>query len=144
LAQYTYYRFPGCRILTIARPAVPVILLSMSIDRQAGTLAFTRSAVWVAVVFCMSAYLAAGEPPDRVIPAAQRAIALLQESQQSSSQKQGCANCHHQYLPALAFQSAREHGVPFNEALAHADAARAFDFTNLDRAVQYTHVTLSA
>ena len=31
-------------------------------------------------------------------------------------------------------------GVPFNEAIARADAIKAFTFADIDRAVQYTHV----
>ncbi len=40
----------------------------------------------------------------------------------------------------MAYRVAREHGVPVNETLAHADAAQAFaQYASLDRAVQYTH-----
>jgi hypothetical protein len=41
----------------------------------------------------------------------------------------------------MAFRAAREHGIPVDEAAAHADAARGFGpFGSLDRAVQFTHV----
>jgi hypothetical protein len=71
--------------------------------------------------------------------AAVKAIALVQESQKTWTQ--GCDSCHHQLLPPLAFRDAREHGIPVNEDLAHASAARAFSlFADLDRAAQYTHV----
>jgi ankyrin repeat protein len=44
-------------------------------------------------------------------------------------------------LPALAFREARQHGIPVDEEAARADAAAAFGFySNLDRAVQYTHI----
>ncbi len=43
-------------------------------------------------------------------------------------------------MPALAFQAARERGIPVDEAIAHADAVKAFAYTDLDRAVQYTDV----
>ena len=44
-------------------------------------------------------------------------------------------------LPALAFRAAREHGIPVDEKAARADAVAAFGFySNLDRAVQYTHL----
>src|SRR5579863_972905 len=71
--------------------------------------------------------------------AAAKAIAMLETSQKSW--KQNCVSCHHQLLPPLAFRVAREHGIPVNEELAHASSVRAFGFlTDLDRAVQYTHV----
>lgn len=129
----------------------PVILLSMNValqpptcdlirpNRSNGFLAGSR-AVWLAIVFCIAAPLAAGESAVRVSTAARRAIALLQESQKISYRKLGCPTCHHQYLPALAFRSAREHGVSVNDTIARADALTAFDYTDLDRAVQYTHV----
>src|SRR5260370_19975037 len=72
--------------------------------------------------------------------AAAKAVTLLQSSQKDWYAKQSCASCHHQALPAMAYRVAREHGVPVNETLAHADAAQAFaQYANLDRAVQYTH-----
>ena len=44
-------------------------------------------------------------------------------------------------LPALAFRAAREHGIPYDEAAAHADAVKGFGFfANFARAVEYTHV----
>ena len=51
-----------------------------------------------------------------------------------------CASCHHQYQPSLAFRAAREHGVPVNEAIARADAAKAFTFADIDKAIQYQYV----
>jgi ankyrin repeat protein len=51
-----------------------------------------------------------------------------------------CASCHHQFLPALAFQAARGQGIPIDEASAHADAVKAFVYTDLDRAVQYANL----
>ena len=65
----------------------------------------------------------------------------FRSSQKNWSSKQSCYSCHQQVLPALAFRAAREHGIPVDEAAAHADAASAFGFyANLDRAVQYTHM----
>jgi ankyrin repeat protein len=40
----------------------------------------------------------------------------------------------------MAFRAAREQGIPLDETAANADAVKAFTFTDLDRAVQYTHV----
>ncbi|HJT89576.1 MAG TPA: ankyrin repeat domain-containing protein [Bryobacteraceae bacterium] len=71
---------------------------------------------------------------------AARAVELIQASQKGWYSKQTCASCHHQFLPALAFRAAREHGIRVDETLAHADFVRAFDYTDLDRAVQYTYV----
>src|SRR5688572_2599030 len=87
---------------------------------------------------------AAGQEADpaRVRDAATRAVAAIQKAQTSwySANKQVCASCHHQYQPALAFKAAREHGIAVDEAVAKADAVRAFTFADIDRAVQYTHV----
>jgi hypothetical protein len=72
--------------------------------------------------------------------AATKAVALIQQNPKSWPSKQRCFSCHQQVLPALAFREARQHGIPLDEAAAHADAARAFGFyLSLDRAVQYTH-----
>ena len=74
--------------------------------------------------------------------AAGRALAAIQRAQSTwyADNKQVCASCHHQYQPALAYRAAREHGVPVDEARAGADAARAFSFADIDRAVQYSYV----
>jgi ankyrin repeat protein len=80
--------------------------------------------------------------PDEVRAAAARAIAAIQKAQAPwyTANKQVCASCHHQYQPALAYRIARDHRVPFDEAIARADAIKAFTFADVDRAVQYTHV----
>ena len=88
-------------------------------------------------------------PQVRIRAAAEKALALLQRSQQTWDSKQlggrGCYSCHHQLLPALAYRVAREHGLPVNEQIAHGDAARAFSFfADLDRAVQYSEVVESS
>jgi ankyrin repeat protein len=71
--------------------------------------------------------------------AAQSALALLQTSQKNWNQS--CTFCHHQVLPALAFRSAGEHGIRFDEAAAAAANRQAFGYySDLDRAVQYTWV----
>ena len=77
----------------------------------------------------------------RVREAGTKAVAMIQSSQKNWFSKEGCYSCHQQVLPALAFRAARAHGIPVDEKAAHADAAAAFGFySNLDRAVQYTHV----
>ncbi len=80
--------------------------------------------------------------PSRVRDAAARALVAIQKAQESwyTTNKQVCASCHHQYQPALAYRVARDHGVPFNESITRADAAKAFNFSDIDRAVQYSYV----
>jgi ankyrin repeat protein len=76
--------------------------------------------------------------------AATRNLALLQSSQKHWFEVQRCDSCHHQYQPALAYRSAREHGIPFDEGIARADAAKAFTYADLDKAVQYSWLIESA
>jgi ankyrin repeat protein len=80
--------------------------------------------------------------PDQVRAAASRALTVIQKAQAPwySTNKQVCASCHHQYQPAIAYRVARDHRVPFDEAIARADALKAFTFADIDRAVQYTYV----
>ena len=69
-------------------------------------------------------------------------VAAIQKAQAPwyTANKQVCASCHHQYQPALAYRVARDHGVPLDEAIARADATKAFNFSDIDKAVQYTYV----
>lgn len=78
--------------------------------------------------------------PARIRESAGRNLALLQQSQKNWFDVQRCDSCHHQYQPALAYRAAREHGIPFDEAIARADAAKAFTYADLDRAVQYSWI----
>src|SRR5579862_891053 len=96
----------------------------------------------IAILFAASLLRAADLPSqDRIRAAAAKAVALIQNSQTNWFMNTNCASCHTQDLPAMAFAAARQHGIPVNEELAHADAARAFaSFANLDRAIDYTHV----
>lgn len=96
--------------------------------------------MWLGLLCAVSTVWGAEASPDRIRHAATRAVALIQASQKGWYARQTCASCHHQFLPALAFRSAREHGIPVDEALAHADAVQAFSYADLDRAVQYTYV----
>ena len=68
------------------------------------------------------------------------AVALLQAGQKTWYTKINCHSCHHQFQPAMAFRVARAHGVPVDEAIAHADAVKAYPFTDLDAAIQYRDV----
>jgi ankyrin repeat protein len=89
---------------------------------------------------CAPTAFAASPSPARIRDAAARGIQALQQSQKGWYAKQRCESCHHQFQPAIALRSARDHGIPFDEAVARADAERAFDYSDFDRAVQYTHV----
>jgi ankyrin repeat protein len=79
-------------------------------------------------------------PPDQIRDAATKAITLFQASQKRWYSVQTCDSCHHQFQAALAFQSAREHGIPVDEKIAHTDAVKAYNYTDLDSAVQYNWV----
>src|SRR5262245_18098746 len=76
----------------------------------------------------------------RLRDAAARNLALFQQSQKRWFDVQRCDSCHHQYQPALAYRASREHGIPFDEAIARADAAKAFTYADLDRVVQYSWI----
>ena len=82
------------------------------------------------------------EDDARIRDAAARGVAAIQKAQSGwyTANKQVCASCHHQYQPSLAFRAAREHGVPVDEAMARADAVKAFTFADIDRAIQYVYV----
>ena len=93
------------------------------------------------VLCSISTVLGADASAVAIREAATKAVTLIQKSQQNWYSKQSCFSCHQQLMPAMAFRAARQHGIPVDEAAAHADAASAFGyFANLDRAVQYTHI----
>lgn len=94
---------------------------------------------WILATLLSTCSLAA--TPDAIRSAGIKAVDLVQGSQKTWFSKQSCSSCHNQILPALAFRVARQHGLPLNETVARADAAKAFAaYSNLDRAIQYTHV----
>ena len=99
---------------------------------------------WIAVgmALCLpaSAAAAGADRAASIRDAAARNLALFQSSQKHWFEVQRCDSCHHQYQPALAYRAAREHGIPFDEAIARADAARAFTYADLDKNVQYSWV----
>src|SRR5262245_38860821 len=76
----------------------------------------------------------------RLRDAAARNLALFQQSQKRWFDVQRRDSCHPQDQPALAYKAAREHGIPFDEAIARADAAKAFTYADLDRVVQYSWI----
>jgi ankyrin repeat protein len=83
---------------------------------------------------------AGGDRAASIRDAAARNLKLFQSSQQHWFEVQRCDSCHHQYQPALAYRAAREHGIPFDESIARADAAKAFTYADLDKAVQYSWI----
>src|SRR5205814_8302462 len=68
----------------------------------------------VAIAWSTSAVAAADQRDDRIRGAAARALTLLQSSQKRWYTRQTCSSCHHQFQPALAYRSARAHGIPFD------------------------------
>jgi ankyrin repeat protein len=94
----------------------------------------------IGMVCLVSAVWAGDSSSAHIREAAAKAVAIIQKSQKNWYAKQSCFSCHQQVLPALAFRSAREHGIPVDEPAAHADAAAGFAFySNLERAVEYTY-----
>ena len=92
-------------------------------------------------LFLTPVIFGAGTASDRIRASASKALAVIQHSQANWYSKQSCFSCHHQVLPAMAFLAAREHGIPYDESAARAEAVKAFAFyANLPRAVEYTHV----
>ncbi|HET9193696.1 MAG TPA: ankyrin repeat domain-containing protein [Vicinamibacterales bacterium] len=85
---------------------------------------------------------AQGGDDTHVRAAATKGVAAIQKAQSGwyTANKQVCASCHHQYQPALAYRAARERGIPVDEAIARADAVKAFTFADIDRAIQYSYV----
>src|ERR1041385_14258 len=84
-----------------------------------------RLAALLLCVMSSSSAFAAGADAGRLRDAAARNLALFQQSQKHWFEVQRCDSCHHQYQPALAYRAAREHGIPFDESIARADAAKA-------------------
>jgi ankyrin repeat protein len=95
---------------------------------------------WAGLVLLASIAQASAATPVQIRNAAVRAVELIQSSQKNWYSKINCHSCHHQFQPAMAFKVARAHGVPVDDAIAHADALKAYPFTDLDAAVQYRDV----
>jgi ankyrin repeat protein len=104
-----------------------------------GERALARLATTAAILLIAVPALAQTEAQIR--DAATRGVAAITAAQKVwANSKQVCASCHHQFQPAHAFKAARDHGIPVDESSARADAATAFNYSDLDRAIQYTHV----
>lgn len=75
--------------------------------------------------------------PSELRDASARAIKLMQKSQAGWFQKQVCTSCHHQLIPEIAINLARERGAPFDEKIARESSASSFAYLkDLDAAVQ--------
>jgi ankyrin repeat protein len=100
----------------------------------------TRLVVALGLFLSSAAAIARADRVNDIRDAAARNLALFQTSQKHWFEVQRCDSCHHQYQPALAYRAARERSIPFDETIARADAARAFTYADLDRAVQYSWI----
>ena len=77
--------------------------------------------------------------------ASEKAIKLIQHSQAIWYQRETCTSCHHQLLPEIPLQLARERGVPVDEKVARQTTTSAFAFLNdLDSTVQgYDYIDMA-
>jgi hypothetical protein len=85
--------------------------------------------------------ISTAQPVDssRIREAAIRGFAAIQAAQKASRSSQSCTTtCHLQVYGALAYRTAREHGIALDEEVARADAERGFRrfATNLSAAVE--------
>ncbi|HEV8144865.1 MAG TPA: ankyrin repeat domain-containing protein [Bryobacteraceae bacterium] len=98
-----------------------------------------RWGIGIGLICAVSA--ASGATPEQIRDAVAKAVRVIQTSQKSWAAKQQCASCHHSNLPAMAMQATREHGIPVDQAVLHESLVHTFRmYSNLDRAVQYTHI----
>ena len=78
--------------------------------------------------------------PQQIRSAATRAMAITDKGAAGFYKLMVCFSCHDHLLPVMMWQTAREHGVPVDEALASRVAAKGLvtvpDFTSIDMAVQ--------
>lgn len=80
--------------------------------------------------------------PDKAIgetelrAASAKAIKVIQHSQVVWYQRETCASCHHQLLPEISFNLARERGVPVDEKIARETNSNTFAFLDLDAVIQ--------
>lgn len=77
---------------------------------------------------------------DAIRDAASKAVVAIQASQAQFLQKTPCTSCHHQFQPAIAFATARAHGIPVDESMAAQNAARSFRYDDIDAAAQFANV----
>jgi ankyrin repeat protein len=94
-----------------------------------GSMTGIRLGVAAAVLIVLSPARSAAQSLDasRIRDAATRGFAAIQAAQRVSRTTQSCTTtCHLQVYGALAYRSAREHGIPLDEEIARTDADRAF------------------
>jgi ankyrin repeat protein len=95
-----------------------------------------------ALVFCLFVPVlhAQNASPDKIRSAASRAIAITQQGSAGFYKFMVCFSCHDHALPVLAWQTARERGVPVDEAVASQVATKGLlsgpDLSSIDGAVQ--------
>lgn len=93
-------------------------------------------------LFGILAQMACGEQPSNQVirEASQRALAITQRSHDGFNKVQQCFSCHNHALPALAFQSAREHGLHIDESKVRAGFLNAWthsmDLRSIDLVAQ--------
>jgi N-acyl-D-amino-acid deacylase len=58
-----------------------------------------------------------GPPPEELRQAAERGLRLVEKAARKYPEHRSCFSCHHQTLPALAVATARDHGLPADEAV---------------------------
>jgi ankyrin repeat protein len=100
-----------------------------------------RVAFRIALVIIVLPAISIAQPLDssRIREAATRGFAAVQAAQKASYSSQSCTTtCHLQAYGALAYRTAREHGIRLDEEIARADAERGFRrfATNLSAAVE--------
>src|ERR1700722_6496506 len=78
--------------------------------RRGGSMKF-----FIGILLAASVASASDVSPARIREAAAKALTIIQKSQKNWYAKESCFSCHQQALPALAFQYAREHGIPVDE-----------------------------
>jgi ankyrin repeat protein len=90
-----------------------------------------------ALIALLTVATAQAASPDAIRLAVTKAVALMQASQKEWDEGWACASCHHQYLTAIAYESARHYGIQVNEEIARADAEMGFrGLSNLSAAVE--------
>lgn len=94
----------------------------------------------LALVFLISGLTAQAATPEQVRSAASRAVGIVQNTSTGFYKVTDCFSCHDHALPMLAYQMARQRGIPFDEAAASHVAARGLlaspNLTSIDHAVQ--------
>ena len=78
---------------------------------------FAVCAVIALVALNVRAAIAQENEGARSRTAAQKSLDLLQASSRTWMERSGCASCHHQSLPAMAFALAKTRGLAVDDAI---------------------------